>query len=241
MEARSPLSQALAVAPCTTYTEVLARLSAIEAALSPSDGLIWFNRLYAAMTQAVADRAARGGFKDPQFLQILDCTFAELYFAAVRAYLSSPRTEPSAWTPLLAARRDSRIQPLQFALAGVNAHINRDLPVALVRTFERIGGGPERGDARHDDYLLVNTVIGDVYGDAKKFLFSDTLAHIDTVLGSVDDVLELWSMARARDAAWVAGEVQWQLRRAPFVAAQHLATLDQLVGLTSRGLLRCGT
>lgn len=238
MNSQTQLLQAFAGAPCETYDQVLARLSAIEAALPQSDGLIWFNRLYTAMTKAVADEARRGGFRDPAYLEALDCVFAELYFAAARAFLTSPRTEPRAWSPLFEARTDTRITPLQFAVAGVNAHINRDLAVALVHTFERMGGAPERGGARYEDYLKVNRIIGEVQGQAKRFLFSDTLLHIDTLLGSADDVLELWSVTRARDAAWVASEVQWQLRRSSFLAAQYIATLDQMVGCTGRSLLR---
>ena len=30
--------------------------------------------------------------------------------------------------------------PIQFALAGMNAHINRDLPLALVETCDELGG-----------------------------------------------------------------------------------------------------
>jgi hypothetical protein len=214
---------------------VLAKLDAIDLVLSERDGLRWFNRLYRAMTQAVMENAQRGAFKDPTFLELLDCAFAELYFDAVRA---EPSQTPRAWAPLFDARSDARIGALQFALAGVNAHINRDLPVALVTCFQRVSGAPVRGDARHTDYLTVNRVLGDAQAQAKQFLFTDALKDIDALLGRGDDVLELWSIARARDAAWVAAEVQWHLRGHAFLADEQLATLDRLVSCTSRGLLR---
>jgi hypothetical protein len=214
---------------------VLAKLDAISLVLSERDGLRWFNRLYRAMTQAVMENAQLGTFKDPPFLELLDCAFAELYFDAIRA---EPSQTPRAWAPLFDARGDSGIGALPFALAGVNAHINRDLPVALVVSFLRASGAPVRGDARHTDYLTVNRILGDVQAQAKQFLFTDNLKHVDALLGRGDDVLELWSLARARDAAWVAGEVQWHLRGSAFLAAEQLATLDQLVGCASRGLLR---
>jgi hypothetical protein len=171
-------------------------------------------------------------------LQLLDCTFAELFFAATAARIRKPRSEPRAWSPLFEARANPRISPLQLALAWVNAHINRDLPVALVAAFKRAGGDIERDTARHADYLTVNRILHEVHAQAKALLFTGVVADVDVWLGRADDVFELWSIDRARDAAWVAGEVQWHLRVAPFLAEQHLATLDQLVGCAGLNLLR---
>ena len=41
---------------------------------------------------------------------------------------------PTAWQPLFERRADPGIEPIQFALAGMNAHINHDLPLAVVAT-----------------------------------------------------------------------------------------------------------
>jgi hypothetical protein len=234
----SKLLEAISGPTCTTYSQVLAKLTAIEAALDERDGLRWFTRLYREMTTAVSLRAAEGGFQDPAFLELLDCVFAELYFAALAARLAGSRSEPHAWRPLFDARADTRLSGLQFALAGVNAHINRDLPVALVACYRRSGSAPVRDDARHDDYRLVNRILAEVHGAAKSFLFTGELVLVDQALGQADDHLQLWSLARARDAAWIAGEVQWQLRNTVFLADQHLEALDRLVGLASRSLLQ---
>lgn len=232
------LLEAVSGSPSESYARVLAKLDAIELALGARDGLRWFTRLYRAMTDAVAKSAQRGAFKDAAFLQLLDCTFAELFFSATAARIRKPRSEPRAWTPLFDARANPRGSPLQLALAGVNAHINRDLPVALVTAFKRAGGDPERDTARHADYLTVNRILHEVHAQAKAFLFSGIAADVDALLGQADDVFELWSIDRARDAAWVAGEVQWHLRAVPFLADQHLATLDQLVGCAGLNMLR---
>jgi hypothetical protein len=234
----SNLLEAVSGPASESYAHVLAKLAAIEGALDPRDGLRWFTRLYSAMTSAVAERASQGAFEDPVFLELLDCTFADLYFGAIAARLREPRSEPRAWTPLFDARADTCISALQFALAGVNAHINRDLPVALVRSYERSGGEPARGEARHADYLLVNQVLAAVHAEAKAYLFTGSLVHVDALLGQTDDLLEIWSLERARDAAWVAGEVQWQLRISPFLARHHLDAHDRLVGCTGRAMLQ---
>ena len=64
----------------------------------------------------------------------LDVVFAYRDFAAVDSLSGPPSAVPVAWRPLLAARAVVGIEPIQFALAGMNAHINVDLPMAVVAT-----------------------------------------------------------------------------------------------------------
>jgi hypothetical protein len=223
---------------CSTYAEVLVRLISLETEVGESDGLYWFTRLYREMTAAVAERATQGAFKDPEFLEALDCNFAELYFDAVRSFVRNDGATPRAWWPLFEARTSRRRAPLQFALGGVNAHINRDLPVALVTTYEEAGGAPTVGSERHEDYLAINAVLADVHARTKTFLITGALGQADVALGKVDDLLELFSLERARDGAWIAGEVRFALRGHEGLSAQHLASLDRFVGFAGRGILR---
>lgn len=238
MTDQAKLLAAVSGRACETFADVLVKLDAVAAAIEPSDGLQWFNRLYRAMTEAVAKRASRGEFRDLEFLEALDCLFADLYFAAIRDRCKRAGTEPRAWSPMFDARASRNIAPLQFAVAGMNAHINRDLVRALVSTYHKQGGEPVRGSARHNDYLHINAVLSEVHTQAKAFLFTGVLVDIDQHLGTADDVAELWSLSRARDAAWTGFEVQWQLRGLPWLAETQFETLDQLVGCTSRCLLR---
>jgi Family of unknown function (DUF5995) len=46
---------------------------------------------------------------------------------------------PRAWVPLLEARAKRAVLPLQFAVGGMTAHINRDLPLVLVQMCEELG------------------------------------------------------------------------------------------------------
>jgi uncharacterized protein DUF5995 len=223
--------------PAQTYSDVMVRLRAIEAELDERDGLIWFNRLYAQMTSNVIDDARRHRFGDLLFLERLDCHFANLYFGALAASISDPGSGPACWEPLLQSRARAGILPLQYALAGVNAHINRDLPVALVTTFLELGRTPHREGSEHVDYLAINAVLEATYLDAKAWLVTGDARELDGALGQVDDLLAMFSVKRARDAAWVAGEVRWALRGSPALARHHLEALDRLVGLASRGLL----
>jgi hypothetical protein len=238
MTDQAKLLAAVSGPACERYDSVLAKLDAVQAAIDASDGLQWFNRLYRGMTEAVAKRAARGEFRDPAFLEALDCLFADLYFAAIRDHCKRAGSEPRAWSPMFNARASREIAPLQFAVAGMNAHINRDLVRALLSTYHKQGGEPVRGSARHADYLHINAVLSEVHAQAKAFLFTGVLVDLDEHLGAADDVAELWSLNRARDAAWTGFEVQWQLRGLPWLAETQFETLDKLVGCTNRCLLR---
>ena len=116
-------------------SDVVARLGAIVDPLPETDGVACFAHLYLEVTRAVQDDLRGRAFSDPSFLAGLDIAFADLFFAALDAYERDPNGAPKAWVPLLEARSARGIAPLQFALAGMNAHINRDLPVALTQAW----------------------------------------------------------------------------------------------------------
>jgi hypothetical protein len=219
--------------------DVLALMRDLEAALEPGDGVTWFLRLYRPVTEGVAEGARPGGlYEDPRSVRWLDVVFANLFFRALRDCTGSPDAVPKAWAPLFEARARDRIAPLQFALAGMNAHINRDLPLALVETWEALDLGPERDGAAYRDYVLVNELLERVEDRVKADFAAGVVGHVDRSLGEVDDAVAMWKVSRARDAAWASAETLWALRGAPSVQREFAATLDRLVGFAGRGLLR---
>jgi hypothetical protein len=119
----------------------------------------------------------------------------------------------------------------------MNAHINHDLPVALVATMLELGLEPRRGSPHHRDFRRVDAVLAGVSETVKEH-FQDALGDIaDEALGRVDDVVAMWSVERARDAAWTNAQALWALRSNPPVRDAFLLSLGRMVGLTSRGLL----
>jgi uncharacterized protein DUF5995 len=224
--------------PPTTYPDVVGRLTALDQVLPPTDGLRWFNRLYAEMTKAVIARAPGGGFSDPVFLEDLDCRFCGLYFSALRSFLAGAPMVAHAWQPLFEGRERTDVAPLQFALVGVNAHINRDLCVALTEAFSDLGGDTSPTGPRHDDFVVIDAVLAEVHERVKEWLITGALLEVDRVFGRHDDLLEIWSLARAREAAWINGQLRWRLRMIPFLADDHLQSLDRITELAGRGLLR---
>jgi len=84
----SQLAAAVSGGSCESYKDVLNRLDAVGAALDARDGLCWFNRLYRAMTESCVQTRESRRVQDPVFLEGLDCSFADLYFGAIRAHLA---------------------------------------------------------------------------------------------------------------------------------------------------------
>jgi hypothetical protein len=223
--------------PPKTIVEVLGQMAAIEAALPPADGVACFDRLYRTVTAAVAGALDGAAFRDPGFLTRLDVVFAGLYFAALDAFPGDPDHVPRAWYPLFADRARTDIAPIQFALAGMNAHINRDLMVALVRTFEEKAIAPARDTPQYADYLAVNALLERTEAAYKNELLSGLLIKLDHLFSGVDDVIANWSIVEARNAAWAHAETLWVLRDSPALTSAYIDTIDGLAGFAGRGLL----
>jgi hypothetical protein len=236
VQAMSVLGPILGKTPVTTIDDVLARMHEIDAVLPPSDGIACFNKLYMTVTSDVVAAEASGTFASNGFLTALDVAFGNLYFAALQA-LEAGAALPRAWAPLFAARASTSIAPLQFALAGMNAHINRDLPVGLVQTFTGLGIDMERPSPQSDDFDRVNAVLVTSEAEVRARYFTPLMAELHQHFDGVDDVAANWSVQEARAAAWVNGAALWHLRSFPTLSADYLETLDGMIGFAGRGLL----
>jgi hypothetical protein len=231
------LEQTLRVA-ATDLSGVISTMQAIVDALPPADGVCAFTTLYLAVTQAVAGSADGQSFEDDRFTRALDVTFANLYFTALRDFVAGDGSIPAAWTPLVEARGRTDVCPLQFALAGMNAHINRDLPVALVETCTALGVEPRDASPQHRDFQRIDGVLARTEALVKTRFITGDLAAADVALGQLDDCVAMWNVELAREAAWTNAQTLWALRGVPLLSARFLLTLDRMVGFAGRGLLR---
>ena len=223
-----------------SVAEVVAQMERLVAPLPRTDGVACFTRLYLAVTEGVDQRLAGVTFADASFLARLDVVFADLFLTALQAFSSDPARAPHAWAPLFESRSSRGIAPLQFAFAGMNAHINRDLPVALVQTCREFGITLDRGSPQHADFERINQLLATVEGEVKGQYLTGWLRTIDRLLHHVDridDVVAMWNISRARDAAWTNAEALWAVGNDADLARDYLATLDRMVGLAGRGLL----
>jgi hypothetical protein len=235
--AAGPLNDILGRTPVSTLDDVLATLTAIANALPANDGVAAFSSLYRDVTAAVRTATAGATFNDLRWLQRLDVVFGNLYFQALRQFLANDPRTPRAWYPLFADRDNPRKSRAQMAFAGINAHINRDLPVALVQVCSELGVELSRSAPEYHDYTAVNPILAQVETQVKASLLSGALAAVDGALGKTDDILANWSIDEARTAAWTNGEALWALRPFPSLSDRFLDSLDGLVGFAGRGLL----
>ena len=220
----------------TSLAEVLGRLRAIDADLPASDGVHVFNRVYLTVTERVAALLQDGhAFRDPDAMTDLDVRFASLWLEAYDA-AASGRRPPAAWRPLFDVRRSRDRLPIQFALAGMNAHIEHDLALALVRTCQARRTSPNDATVRHD-YDAINDVLAEVEAEIRRSFLDDVGRAADQSLGPAAHLVSAWSIDKARDVAFLNACTLWELRRTTFVRKQYVAALGHTVGLASRLLL----
>jgi hypothetical protein len=223
----------------TSVAEAITRMQEIEAALPATDGIACFNRMYLEVTQQVDDRISQGFFADPAFMSSFDTTFANIYFAAVDMRANDPANVPAAWQPLFDARSKPDIYPIQFALAGMNAHINHDLPIALVDTCTRMDTAPDDG-THHADYQKVDVLLDAAEQSVRQSFESSVVLDVDRHAQSVLDLIANWSIDSARDVAWDTALALWQSRNVTAVEDLLMNSVARTVAMASRFLLASG-
>jgi hypothetical protein len=211
-------------------------MRAIQATCIDGDGLKWFNWLYFEVTQAVEARIEAGGFSDPAWLAALDVQFANLYFGALARWLSG-QPAPECWQLLFEHRAETQLARLQFAMAGINAHINHDLCEALVATCAAAGPGPQRGSLNYDDYTALNSTLDSLIDSAKAELHVRLLGEVLPAAAHLEDAVAAWNVSAAREAAWQNAEILWHLRDQPLLSASFLDSLDGLTSLAGKTLM----
>jgi hypothetical protein len=211
----------------TPVDTVVSRMRALAANLPEWDGVAVFNRVYLTVTEEIDRRLDAGEFTDTEAAITLDVRFAERYLT-----VAEEGCPPACWRPLLQFRRHPGVRPLQFALAGINAHIGHDLALAVVDTCRTLGCEPAELEDEFDrvgDLLvsLEERIREDLMPGPDLLQIADPLTHL---LGS-------WSLERARDATWSAARALWALRGLPDLAEEFESRLDAAVGLAGRMLL----
>jgi hypothetical protein len=210
---------------------VVERMRALDGALPLHDGVAIFNRVYLLVTEEMARRVTGGFFQDPSAAAELSLRFAHRYLAAVDADPAG-RRPPACWRALFRLRRHPGVLPLQFALAGINAHVGHDLALAVVDTCEAVGCDPPELERDFDR-------VGDVLTGLEERVREELMPGPDLldVADPLTHLLGCWSLERARDAAWAASRVVWGLRHTDELCGDFVARLDSGVGLVGHFLL----
>jgi hypothetical protein len=165
-----------------------------------------FAEAYGTMTANMEQAVGGSAFTDPVWVARLLERFADYYFGAVHSYEHGSGGCPQVWAEAFRYCDERDLHPLQHLFLGVNAHINYDLPLALVDVLDDWPLlAPDRRDARYRDYEAVNRVIGGTIDAVQADVVAERspmLGWADAVLGRVDEWLFSHLIGDWRDDVW---------------------------------------
>jgi hypothetical protein len=208
--------------PYRSLDEVVTRLGTLERRFRQAgDRRAIFLTLYGLVSSAMREQVRRQAFEDNAWVERYAVAFADLYRVALERYESTQTSlVPTAWRICFDAAKAGNGLVLQDLLLGVNAHVNHDLPLALLR----VSIDPDRM-SRYRDHTAVNRVLASVTEPATRRLaelYAPGLETADEVAGQLDEILSAFSLEVARESAWETA------------VALANARSDQELALTSR-------
>jgi hypothetical protein len=179
------------------------------------DARRFFHATYLRTTQAVGAEIERGGFVDNDWVRRWDLAFAELYVDALAAdRAGAPVAGP--WRVVFdAAEKRPDLAPLLHVLFGINAHINYDLPQALLAVIssadfdDRALLAVRAADHRHVDAVLQSRV----GAEDNQLTAVSRVTVLDRLLRPANRAASRRFLAEAREKVWRNAVVLDQARR----------------------------
>ena len=199
-----------------------------------------FLATYLRTTEAVGAAVDTGSFEDPDWVRRWDVVFAELYLTAHDADLSGdPARVPRPWR--LAFGAPPQLPALRHVLLGINAHINYDLPQALLAVIPP----SDFDDAallarRRRDHDRIDAVLSSRVGAEDGELRAGQ-SRLDRVLAPVNRRASKRFLAEARRKVWHnAAELHAARLRGDDAYRLRLAELEVLAAARIADLLAPG-
>jgi len=190
------------IPPVTAIDQVVDAIQGIvDWSIANESRLGYFAALYKRITIAIRTAIADGMFDDGPRMERFDVTFASRYFAALNGYFHPaqfPRIS-HCWRVAF----DGALLPapilVQHMIAGVNAHIDLDLGIAV----EEIAPGSELPSLHHD-FNTVNAVLSSQVSTVVTEIdsLSPVLADIYKALMQHELDLIAYGLVIVRDSAW---------------------------------------
>jgi len=118
----------------------------------------------------------------------------------------------------------------------MNAHINHDLPVALITTCRALNTTPDQG-SHHDDFQKVDQLLDAAEQSVRQSFESGAALAVDKHTQAVVNVLANWSINAARDVAWETAKALWDVADHPLAQGMLMKALGRTVAMASRCLL----
>jgi hypothetical protein len=189
---------------------------------------------YRRTTLAVGVAVAQARFEDPDWVTDWDVAFAELYVAAHQADRAGG-SAPRPWR--LAFSAPAELPPLRHVLLGINAHINYDLPQALLAVITDAEFEDSVLTARRQrDHERIDTVLaGRVAAEDEQLAAGKTV--LDRMLTPLNRLGSRRFLREAREKVWhntlelqqarLVGERRYQARLAELelLSAARIADL----------------
>jgi hypothetical protein len=194
---------------------------------------------YQRTTLAVGKAVDAGEFEDPAWVEAWDVAFAELYLVALDAHLAGG-TPSRPWRLAFDAPAD--LPALRLVLLGINAHVNYDLPQALLAVIsdddftDRALMASRRRDHERIDRVLASRVAAE---DAELAVHGRTLT--DRVLQPLNRLSSKRFLREARQKVWHnTVELQTARLAGPAAYDERLAELEVLSAARIADLLAPG-
>ena len=188
-----------------------------------------FHATYQRTTIAVAEELGRGGFADPEWVERWDIAFADLYLDALEASLAG-QLPARPWE--IAFNAPAALPPLRHVLLGMNAHINYDLPQALIAVItEEQFDDPALLARREADHRAIDNVLA-----SRVAAEDDELTRLSGPAPLLDRLLRPFNrrgtqrfLREARDKVWAnAIALNRARRQGPDRYTAVLAELEEL-------------
>lgn len=191
-----------------------------QIARASPDATGYFPALYSRVTTDVAAAVEERGFEDGRRMDRLATAFARYYTRALHRTIPRPRCWQATWNVV----GDPNLLVVQHLLLGINAHVNHDLPQAVVEVARELGDLA----AMRGDFDAINDVLASSYGRVVADL--DRVARWTNEAGCLGGTAAFnFSLNRARRQAWGAAERLHGLDRD--AAGGYVAELDHLVSV----------
>jgi hypothetical protein len=210
--------------------ELIARMAALlEPLESAGDKRRYFHATYQRTTIAVAEEIKRDGFADPGWVEEWDVAFAGLYLDALEADLAG-RAPSRPWA--IAFGAPAGLPPLRHVLLGMNAHINYDLPQAIVAVIsDEEFDDPALIARREADHRAIDGVLASRVAAESEELgrLSGPAPLLDRVLAPLNRLGTQRFLREARQKVWANATALSRARRqGPDAYGRVLAQLEEL-------------
>jgi hypothetical protein len=208
---------------------VILRMEELAPALA-GDERRHFHATYLRTTRAIRDAVIADGFVDPAWVERWDARFASLYLDALEAFAAG-RTVPGPWQVAFTAANEADLAPVRHVLLGMNAHINFDLPQAVVAVISPTEFADSTVVARREaDHKRVDALLAERVAaedrELKKVEAPGSRSLLDWLLTPLNRMASQRFIAEAREKVWHNAHVLDRARKAG--PAQYAAALSQL-------------